>query len=122
MSIVIVTGSRKYTNGKRVNQILDAAVERLGMTLLIQGGAKGLDTLAWKWADKRGFPSRRFPADWNAHGNNAGPIRNAEMAEFALNYPDPDKICIAFPGGDGTADMIIAAWSRGIRIIEIDRK
>ena len=122
MSIVIVTGGRNYARQSRVNEILDAAIVRLDMKLLVQGGAKGLDTLAWKWAASREFPNRSFPADWDKHGRNAGPIRNIEMAEFALAHPDPVKICIAFPGGNGTADMIFAAWSRGFRIIEVDRK
>lgn len=122
MSIVVVTGGRDYARQSRVNEILDAAIERLDMKFLVQGGAKGLDTLAWRWADKRGFPNRSFPANWTAHGDNAGPIRNAEMAEWVLAHPDPVKICIAFPGRNGTADMIIAAWSRGFRIIEVDRK
>lgn len=121
MTIVVVTGGRKYSRGKRVNQILDAAVERLGMTLLVQGQGSGLDTLAWKWADRRGFPMKSFPADWAKFGLSAGPIRNGDMAKFVADHEDPEKICIAFPGGDGTWNMIAHAERYGIRVIRIDR-
>ncbi len=29
------------------------------------------------------LPVKEFPADWDQHGNAAGPIRNAQMADYA---------------------------------------
>lgn len=116
MTRIAITGGREYKNRKRVFQILDAAVERLGMTFLMQGSAMGADYLAWIWADRKSFPCGSFAADWSKHGRKAGPIRNQRMVDEGK----PD-IVIAFPGGAGTDDMISRSRAAGIRVIEIDR-
>src|ERR1700743_1331391 len=105
---IAVTGGRDYCNKARVYQVLDAAVDRLGMTFLMQGGADGADYLAWQWTDERGFPCGSFPADWSKHGKKAGPIRNQRMIDEGK-----PEIVIAFPGGKGTQDMIARAVSAG---------
>lgn len=50
-----------------------------------------------------------FPADWNAHGKAAGPIRNQQMAQEA-------DVLIAFWDGKsrGTKDMIEKATRAGL--------
>ena len=53
------------------------------ITEVISGTAHGIDTLGEKWAERHGIPVKRFPADWNAHGKSAGPIRNRQMAQYA---------------------------------------
>jgi hypothetical protein len=50
---------------------------------IVSGGARGVDRAGEEWADSQGMEPRIFPADWPAHGNAAGPIRNAEMAAYA---------------------------------------
>lgn len=112
---IAVTGGRDYRNRARVYAILDAAVERLGMSFLMQGVADGADYLAWQWADERSFRCGSFPAHWDTDGKKAGPIRNQRM----IDEGKPD-IVIAFPGGRGVADMINRAESAGIRVIRID--
>jgi len=41
MTVVLITGGRTYFNENRVYQVLDAAVERLGLTSIIHGDADG---------------------------------------------------------------------------------
>lgn len=53
------------------------------LTEVVSGGARGIDKLGELWAKHRGIPVRRFPADWDKHGNAAGAIRNREMADYA---------------------------------------
>lgn len=111
---VIVCGGRDYWDGNRVWHVLDAAVERLGLSLVIQGGATGADNLAWQWARDHGVPFETFDADWSGLGPSAGPMRNQRM----IDEGKPDAV-IAFPGGSGTADMVNRARAAGITVYEV---
>lgn len=82
--------------------------------VLIQGGAKGADSLADQWSHLYGVASLEFKADWKTHGKAAGPIRNQQM----LDQGSPDLV-IAFPGGRGTADMVQRSKAAGIEVREI---
>ncbi|WP_298983458.1 DUF2493 domain-containing protein [uncultured Roseibium sp.] len=100
---VIVTGGRDFEDGIFVAQTLSKFhTGRNGpITRLVEGGATGADAFAREWALANGVEHKAVAADWGKFGKGAGPIRNREMA---VAYPD--SIVIAFPGGDGTADMI----------------
>lgn len=99
----------------RLVQILDAAVERLGMTRLVAGDATGADSLAISWAKCREVDCKVFPADWQQHGDAAGPIRNKAM----LDTERPDAV-IAFPGAKGTRNCCKLAEKAGVRVIKVD--
>lgn len=119
--ISIVCGGRDYQNRARVNQILDAAVTRLGLTTIIHGMATGADTLAHEWASARDDVSIiAVPANWDM-GKNAGPARNQMLLTILLRFKEMgDEICLfAFPGGSGTAHMVKIAKIAGVRIIEV---
>lgn len=116
MVTAIVCGGRDYRNKARVYQILDAAVERLGVDFIVQGVADGADYLAWQWADERGVKCGSYPAHWDEHGRKAGPIRNQAMLDEA-----GATIVIAFGGGRGTNHMVDIARKAGLRVIKIDR-
>lgn len=117
--IVLVCGGRDYYNKTASYNALDQLHIRLfrdqkrGITLILQGGAKGADWLARQWADDRGIACREYEADWNTHGRAAGPIRNQQM----LDEGKPDVV-VAFPGGRGTADMIARAQRAGLTVWE----
>lgn len=72
---------------------------------------KGVDATAdflaraWRWPT----PEIHW-ADWSLHGKRAGPIRNHTMAMAGAN------LCIAFPGGRGTANMIRCAKAAQIAV------
>jgi hypothetical protein len=87
----------------------------LGVSVLIEGGAPGADSLANAWAKKRGVPFRTFPAKWLLYGRKrAGPIRNQQMLDEGV----PDCV-VAFPGWIGTADMMRRARAAGIPVFEV---
>lgn len=71
----------------------------------------GTDLLGEAWAEKRGIPITRFPANWDVHGKAAGPIRNAEMASYG-------EALIALWDGKsaGTRSMIREACKRKLPI------
>ena len=102
----------------RFEQIMDAAVERLGLSELAAGRCgTGVDELTLRWAKRRKLPFEGFSARWQEFGDAAGPERNGRM----LRTFRPEKV-IAFPGGKGTADCVLQAEALGIDIIRIDWK
>ncbi len=107
---LLVCGGRTYFDAERIDLVLDI----LGPSLVIHGDARGADSLAANWAVKRGVPHKAYPADWQRHGNSAGPKRNRLM----LVDGRPDLV-VAFPGGTGTSDMIGAAMQRGVPVVEL---
>ena len=114
---VLVCGGRKFDDHKLVFNILDKINRVEKITEIINGGAKGADTLGRVWARTRHININTFDADWNNRGNSAGPIRNERM----LKEGAPDLL-VAFPGGPGTRDMIMQAKRRGVPIIIVDNE
>ncbi len=52
-------------------------------TVIISGGAKGVDTLAEKYADEHGYDKIIIKPDYNTYGRGAPLRRNEEMVELA---------------------------------------
>lgn len=107
--IVLVCGGRDYTNKQYLFSELDSRMRMISK--IVSGGAKGADTLAELWARERGIPIAVYRADWKKHGKAAGPIRNMEM----LKCEAPDLV-LAFPGGKGTANMILLAQQAYVKV------
>lgn len=103
---LLVCGGREYRNKAALDHALDRVHAQFGITLLIEGGARGADRLARMWAKRNRVDFRTFDAEWNKYGNRAGPIRNSQMIAEGL----PEAV-VAFPGNEGTADMIKKAWA-----------
>jgi YspA, cpYpsA-related SLOG family len=80
---VIIAGSRSFHNYTRLCEIMEQLIPSLNITEVVSGCANGVDRLGERWAQARGIPVKRFPADWNAFGRSAGPIRNKQMAQYA---------------------------------------
>lgn len=116
MTRVLVCGGHNYTNADRIFKVLDRAVQNLGLTVLIHGAARGADSIADGWAKLHEVEVIAFPADFKRYGKTGGPIRNTQM----ITEGKPD-ICIAFPGGWGTDDMVKKAREAGLKVYEIDR-
>jgi ABC-type hemin transport system substrate-binding protein len=110
--IVLVCGGRSYEDRDKVFRVLDAS----GADFIIEGGATGADRLARRWAEARGFHFATVDALWYRYGKldkSAGAKRNRAMLRLR-----PDKV-IAFPGGNGTHDMVTCAKAAGIPVEEI---
>jgi hypothetical protein len=114
---VLVCGGRTFTDFALLCLILDRVLgfpnrDPLSVTL-IHGAAPGADSLADDYARLRGIPVDKYPAEWSTFGRGAGPLRNRKM----LIEGKPDLV-VAFPGGRGTANMILQAKIRGVRVYE----
>lgn len=111
---VIIAGSRDLNVS--IGEI-DRAVEaaQFSVSMLVSGGASGIDRVGEMWARSVFSLVRIFPADWETHGRAAGPIRNAKMASFS------DALIAIYRKGKltpGTRSMISEARKRGLKIYE----
>ena len=98
----IIAGSRNLEDYNLVIEAVSKAPWE--PTVVVSGGAKGIDSLAEQWAVATGIPCEKYPANWKKYGRAAGPIRNKEMAEKA-------EALIAIWDGksNGTKNMIALA-------------
>lgn len=111
---VLVCGGRWFIGREMLCHFLDKIDAERGIDTIIEGEARGADQLAASWALSRKKELLPFIADWEKHGNAAGPIRNKEMLE--VGKPD---LVVAFPGGSGTANMVSLAEKAGVEVIQI---
>ena len=105
---VLVCGGRDYKDQDAMYSALDRAHAKRPIGIVIHGGARGADALADEWAKSRGVLRAVVEALWDKQGRAAGPRRNSGMLTLV-----PDAV-IAFPGGDGTADMVSQATKVGV--------
>lgn len=94
--------------------VLDKLHKERPITVVINGKARGADTVAGEWARSRRIPVEEYPADWKKHNRAAGPLRNGRMVSEGL----PD-MAVACPGSAGTADMLQRLRSAGIEVIHV---
>jgi len=78
--------------------------------IIVNGNAAGVDHASTDWAVCSYAPVEIYPADWGTHGKAAGPIRNQQMLDTGID------LVVAFPGGNGTADMIRRAIKAGVPV------
>lgn len=110
MSRIIVTGGRDYTDKETIERVLAQLPHD---SVIVHGAAPGADTLAHLAAKRLGLKVEPHPAKWKQHGKRAGILRNREMLGAGADA------VIAFPGGNGTADMKRIAEEAGIHVSEI---
>lgn len=106
---VIIAGSRSIND----YTLVEKAVEQSGfpITEVVSGCAKGVDTLAIRFAEFNELPVKRFHADWDKYKKAAGYRRNGEMATYA------DALIAIWDGhSPGTVHMINIAKERGLKV------
>lgn len=105
----IVAGSRDITDYGEVAQAIRASGFQI--SLVVSGGAAGVDQLGERWAFEHEIPIERFPADWAAYGRAAGPMRNRLMSEHS------DALVAIWDGKSrGTANTIECAKRKGLKV------
>ena len=102
---VAVIGSRGLT-GIDISKMIPPDA-----TMIISGGAAGVDTLAERYADERGIPKRIIRPDYGLYGKQAPLVRDRMIVELA------DAVVAIWDGvSTGTGYTISYAKSRGIPI------
>lgn len=107
---LIIAGGRDHRLSDGELSRLDKEIKEI-VSLVISGGATGVDSDGEAWAKSRGLPVQVIKARWTELGKKAGPIRNEEMARQA------DAV-VLFPGGKGTASMYRLAKRYGLEIYD----
>jgi predicted Rossmann fold nucleotide-binding protein DprA/Smf involved in DNA uptake len=78
---VAIVGGRDFDDYEQFKSCVDG--EKIKFKSIISGGARGVDTLAEKYAKEIGVPVKIYWPDWTKHGKAAGPIRNRQIIESA---------------------------------------
>src|SRR3954454_19716065 len=112
MTRVLVCGGKDFYDRDGLYAALDGLHADHRFTVVIAGGSRGADTMAYDWAVWRGIRTKVYKAQWERYGAAAGPLRNQRM----LDDGHPDLV-MAFPGGKGTAGMIALARQAGVKVI-----
>ena len=102
---VAIVGSREYPNLSKVR----AYIQNLPIdTVIVSGGAKGVDKCAEKVAEFIGLQTEIYHSDWHRLEKAAGIIRNQDLVNAA------DKL-VAFWDGEskGTKNTIATAKKLG---------
>lgn len=115
--ILAVTGGR----GGILDDVDRATIARLmierDLAGLIHGGAEGYDVQAAEHVRRAlGRPVHAFPYE-GGHKLAGGPIRNRKMARKLAERPG--SVCLAFPGGRGTRNMIYECERLGVEVIRV---
>ena len=81
---ILVAGSRGFDDMDRLEKILEENL--MADDTIVEGGARGVDTMARQWAEARGISFIEMKADWAKYGKAAGPKRNDAMVEFVAEH------------------------------------
>lgn len=101
MRRVGIVGSREFPH---LEAVRDFVFSLSPDTVIVSGGARGVDTVAERAALEAGLETVIFHADWATHKRSAGYIRNVALVRYV------DEV-IAFWDGQsrGTAHVITLA-------------
>ena len=117
--IYVFTGTRHTLSDRQTAHVVEAIEEYKPdeQDEVYVGCAGGVDA----YVRDTLIPNRVFTADWNTYRYSAGPRRNSEMLDYALERAcgDTDVVLVlAFPaaGSKGTWDCVRQAAARGLRV------
>lgn len=107
-----VVGSREYTNDIFMNKVLDYICIEYGISEIVSGGARGVDSIAADYARNNHLKLTEFTVEkeqWHILGKSAGPMRNRKI----IAYSD---MMVAFWDGvsPGTKSSISFASRKGM--------
>lgn len=112
----IIMGSRAITDYEQVKDVVNKCPFVDEISVVLSGGANGVDKLGELWAKENGVPVILFPADWNGPmKKRAGFLRNIQMAENA-------DACIGIWDGRsvGTEHMMKLAKKKKLKLFVVN--
>ena len=112
---VIVCGNRDFTDKAFCFSQLDTILSEYRDLEIVSGHARGADLFAEEYASLRGVKLSVFSPDWKKYGRSAGPVRNRQMLEYAL---EATPLVVAFWNGEsrGTKNMIMQAQKARVEV------
>ena len=121
-SYILIAGSRDFedmdvfaTVFNEMAVLLPQSVLASRSIVIVEGGARGVDTMARDFAKGNGLPFKEFKPEWNKYGRAAGPKRNDIMTEFVAEH---NGRALFFWDGEskGTKQCITSARKAGIPV------
>ena len=116
MMRIVIAGSRGFEDYALLEQTLEHILDKqIEPVELVSGHAKGADLLAERFAKENDLPIHIIKPDWKTYGRAAGPIRNRQMLDYAM---EEMSLVVAFWDGKskGTKNTIDTAKSLGIPV------
>lgn len=111
----LICGGRDFADQEMFDSAMGDLLRMWGCPRrIVHGGATGADTMAGKLAERLAIDVAIHPAEWQRFGPSAGPRRNQQM----LDQERPTLV-IAFPGNNGTNDMMRRARKAEVAVVEI---
>ncbi len=93
-----IVGSRGFSDLERVKDYVKSLDKD---TIIVSGGAKGVDETAEIMGEELGMKVVSFKPDWKKYGRGAGIVRNKEICKYS------DMICAFWDGkSKGTLNTI----------------
>lgn len=117
-----VTGSRYGHPWVSATLTNSHAVESIDQLILGDDSGRpkgaGVDREALLWAIKNSVFFVVWPAEWDVHDRQAGPIRNGHM----VRYGKPDARFVGFPNGEssGTKNCLNQSRNAGLETYYVD--
>lgn len=116
MKYLLIAGSRTFDDQETFNRVTKEFIDgEERFTVIVEGGAAGVDTMAREYAEAHGMKYEEFKPDWKQYGRAAGPKRNDEMIKFikerngvALYFWDEES--------KGTEQCINSAQRKGVDV------
>lgn len=109
----LICGDRNWDDIERIAQFISTLPPD---SVIIEGEARGADSIARECALEMGLEVVKFPADWKKFGKGAGPIRNLQM----ITEGRPDVV-VAFhnnlSASKGTKNMVETARKHGLNVL-----
>lgn len=92
---LLIAGSRSFTDYEFLRDTADRMLsgQQGRKILIVEGGARGADQLAARYARERGYRHLVFPANWRPQGpggpvdKRAGYVRNRQMHAYVAQFP-----------------------------------
>jgi hypothetical protein len=108
---VIIAGGRDFYDYGSLYRYCDYVLLNQTDIEVVSGCANGADSLGERYAKEKGYPIKKFKADWNKFNKSAGFKRNAEMAEYA------DALIVFWDRkSKGTKNMIELATNKKLKL------
>lgn len=98
-----IIGSRSISDYGFVSNEL----QKYTITHIVSGGARGVDTLAERYAKDNNIPRTVYKPDWKRYGKAAGPIRNRTIVD------DVERV-IAFWDGTSRGTLDATNYAKSI--------
>ncbi len=130
---LLVAGTRSFNDEEALEDALNFVLSKKVQDhniIIVEGAARGADTMAKQYAIRHGLKFKEFPAQWERYkgtgkngGNPAGFIRNREMHQFIADNAAPeDRGCICFWDGmsKGTQDNFHLCKELGTKLVVFD--